>query len=44
MDGWSPDSCEGITDDEELENADAGEERTDADIWEGQGPIWAVAP
>jgi hypothetical protein len=40
MDG---DRREGITEDE-LESAGAGQERMEAHNWEGQGPIWAVAP
>jgi hypothetical protein len=44
MDGWYPERCEEITESEELENAGAGQERIEAHNWEGQGPIWAVAP
>jgi hypothetical protein len=38
------DRREGITEGEQLESAGAGQEQMEAHTWEGQGPIWAVAP
>jgi hypothetical protein len=44
MVGRCPDRREGIIEGEYLESASAGQERMEAHNWEGQGPIWAVAP